>query len=92
MTASSLLNLTGFLLAQTAELGTALGGIIEIVNLLAMVFVFFSLIVAAIMIMTGRNDHLGHLFVGILLAATAWLLVNALFGAAGTTATFDIGG
>lgn len=90
MTLPSFLKLSGFLLAQTAELDEVLGEVAGIVSKLSMLFFFFAIIVAAVMITTGRTEYVKHIFIGVLIGGAAWLLVNAIFGAAGITTGIEL--
>ena len=73
-------------LAQ-AELSQALGKIAGVINGVAMVLFFVALILAGIMVTIGRTEFVKHALAGSAIGGCAWLLINAMFEAAGNAPT-----
>ncbi|MEM7564025.1 MAG: hypothetical protein AAF353_13385 [Pseudomonadota bacterium] len=77
------------MLAQT-ELLTGLSKIAGIIQAVAMIMFFASLVLAGAMIAIGRTEYLLNTLLGATIGGTAWLLVKTLFGMNGTLPAVDI--
>ncbi|MCB1095914.1 MAG: hypothetical protein KDN22_10100 [Verrucomicrobiae bacterium] len=73
-------------LAQ-AELSQALGKIAGVINGISMLLFFVALILAGIMVTIGRTEFVKHALVGSAIGGCSWLIVSAMFEAAGTAPT-----
>ena len=82
-------NLIFSFVAQVNEVEVFLGKVVGIMQVISMALAFIGMIVAAFMIMTGRNEYVAHILIGCIICAMAWILITAFFGAAGVTTNID---
>ena len=78
------------LLAQAGDLSSTIAQYVKIVSNIAMFISFVAVVLAGVMVASGRLEHLGHAIAGAVLSAIAWILVTVLFGAAGITSTIQL--
>ena len=79
----SVISFLPLFLAQAGDLNATLGQYIGIISNIAAVVIFVALVLAGVMVTTGRTEYVKHALVGAMLVAAAWLIVTTMFGAAG---------
>ena len=72
-------------LAQATDLNAALGKIVGLVSAISMVITFIAIVLAGVMVTIGRTEYVKHALVGAMISGMAWIIVNAMFDAAGVS-------
>lgn len=79
-----LLAFSAYILADTAELKSQMGGALDILNLVGLVLAFGGLLFAAVMFMMGQTERMIYGLIGALIGGLSFLIVKTMFGNSGT--------